>query len=163
AETLVALDCAVVSGGAAGIDAAAHNAALESGGNTIFIVPADILGYCPAWIEAAISGRALFLSESLPGALWTTHAAVQRNRLIAAMAQAVWVVEPRKEGGSIRTARIAAGLNRPVACYRPPDTFKNVIPWLVFSGPDALSKDTIRGMLEHAGPTQGDLFKPPPT
>jgi len=163
-QVLAELQAVTVSGGAAGVDTEAHDAALKSGGGTVIIVPADILTQRATWLRAAAAGRALLLSECLPGAAWTTPAAVQRNRLIAALSQAVWIVEPRKEGGSIRTARVAAALGRPVACYGPPPSLSPAPPWEIIPHPDAVTSESVFRLLtrppRHA---QGELFPTPET
>ena len=107
---------AVVSGGAAGVDWAAHDAALQSGGSTVIFLPQGILVYemSSAWREAMDEGRLLLASEYLPDAPWRTYAAVSRNALIAAQARLVCVIEPRKQGGSLLTARHAVDQGKQV-------------------------------------------------
>ncbi|MBP9004584.1 MAG: DNA-processing protein DprA [Candidatus Hydrogenedentes bacterium] len=160
-QSLAEQGAVVVSGGAAGVDTEAHDAALESGGQTIFIVPADITTYRSAWIRAAHAGTALFLAECLPGASWSTHAAVQRNRLIAALSRALWIVEPREEGGSIRTARVACSLGRPVACYGPPPSLRAALPWEIIDRPDRITPASVSEKLGRPPRRQGDLFQAP--
>ena len=116
AAALVRGGTVVVSGAAAGVDTAAHEAALRDGGRSVAVFPQGLLTLapCDAWREAVAEGRLLLLSECPPHAGWQTHAAVARNRLIAALARAVCVVEPRKMGGSIQTARHAAAQGKAV-------------------------------------------------
>ena len=162
-QALAGSGATVVSGGAAGVDTEAHDAALASGGRTVFVVPADFGNYRADWLAAARSGRALILSECLPGAAWSTHAAVQRNRLIAALSLAVWIVEPRRVGGSIRTARVAAALGRPVICYGPPPwPGEAAPPWDILDGPDAVTPQQVRALLSRPQErVQGELFAAP--
>jgi predicted Rossmann fold nucleotide-binding protein DprA/Smf involved in DNA uptake len=56
-------------------------------------------------MEAAEEGRAAIVSEFAPDSRWHTHAAVTRNATISALSRLVCVIEPRKTGGSVRTAR----------------------------------------------------------
>ena len=109
----------VVSGGARGVDTCAHLAAINAGGETIVVLPQGLLTYdAPAPIARAVdAGRALILSQFLPHSPWETHAAVTRNATISSLARIVCVVDPRKTGGSIRTARVAIGLRKPVAAW----------------------------------------------
>lgn len=108
-EMIVGAGMAVVSGGASGVDWAAHDAALQAGGSTLVFLPQGIRTYgVPVdWRKAMDAGRLLLASEYLPEAPWRTYAAVSRNALIAAQARLVCVIEPRKQGGSILTARHA--------------------------------------------------------
>lgn len=118
AETLAGAGVVVVSGGAAGVDTAAHDAALACGGATVAVLPMGLLeaGTPAHWRDALDSGRLLLMSECLPHARWQTHAAVARNRLIAALARLVCVIEPKKMGGSIQTARHGLAQGKQVLC-----------------------------------------------
>jgi len=106
----------LVSGGAAGVDYAGHDAVIRAGGNTVVMLPQGIVSWsCPKhWEKALEDGRIALVSAYLPDAPWQTHGAVSRNALISAMAQVVCVVEPRKLGGSILTMRHAIEQGKPV-------------------------------------------------
>jgi DNA protecting protein DprA len=123
ARTFAESDVPVVSGGAAGVDSAAHNAVLEAGGATLVVLPQGLFTYkMPQPIaEALEDGRATVVSEFLPKAGWATHAAVTRNATISAFAKLVCVIEPRKVGGSIRTARCALDQGKRVLVHTTPD------------------------------------------
>lgn len=105
----------IVSGNAPGIDAAAHRGALRARRPTILVLPMGILSFRPQagypppeelWRLAAA------VSECHPESPWTTPAALARNRLIAALSDAVLVVETRGPGGALSTVRHALGLGR---------------------------------------------------
>jgi predicted Rossmann fold nucleotide-binding protein DprA/Smf involved in DNA uptake len=64
-------------------------------------------------------GRAVIVSQFAPDARWQTHAAVTRNATISALARMVCVIEPKKIGGSIRTARAAVAQGKRVLFYCP--------------------------------------------
>ncbi len=108
---------AVVSGMALGIDGRAHRASLEVGGLTV-----GVLG-CGADIVYPRSHRTLYerileqgviLSELPPGTppgRWTFP---QRNRLLAALGDAVLVVEGSRLSGAMQTADRSLELGRPV-------------------------------------------------
>ncbi len=116
AGLLTDANAVVVSGGAQGVDTAAHNETLARFGRTVIVLPEGILHHTtpPAWAEALRNGSALLLSEVHPFQPWRTFAAVGRNRLIAALSRMVCVVEPRKMGGSIATARHGIAQRKPV-------------------------------------------------
>ena len=116
AELLTAENAVVVSGGAQGVDTAAHDETLAQFGRTVIVLPEGILHHStpPKWAEAMGNGAALLLSEVHPFQPWRTFAAVGRNRLIAALSRMICVVEPRKMGGSIATARHGIAQRKPV-------------------------------------------------
>lgn len=109
ARTFAQEGICVLSGGAAGIDTAAHSAALRHGGCTLVVLPQGILTYRPPEdiAHAIRQGSAALLSAFVPTARWGQAAAVTRNATIAALSRIICVIEPRKTGGSIRTARCA--------------------------------------------------------
>jgi len=106
----------VVSGGAAGVDLAAHEAALKSDGSTIVILPEGLQIYDPpSVLRAGVAhGQVLLVSEFLPTDGWQTHRAMTRNRTIAACSALVCVIEPREKGGSMFTAEQALIGGKPV-------------------------------------------------
>lgn len=106
----------VVSGGARGIDTAAHLSTLDAGGQTIVVLPQGLLTYRvpSAYADAIKSGRVLLLSDCVPDAPWQTRAAVARNAVISALAHVLCVIEPRSLGGSLKTARHSLAQGKPV-------------------------------------------------
>ena len=119
AETLAREGAVIVSGGARGVDCTAHESALRDGGNTIVVLPQGILTYRgPALLFDAIQdGRAAVVSQFAPDMAWETHAAVTRNATISAFSLLVCVIEPKKTGGSVRTARCALAQGKRVLVY----------------------------------------------
>ncbi len=109
----------VVSGGADGVDKAAHGAVLEAGGKTVIVLPQGLLTFRPGpQLQFALEdGRATVVSEFRPDLRWERHAAVTRNATIAALAEAVCVIEPKKKGGSIRTANCAIEQGKQLLVY----------------------------------------------
>ncbi|GIG66352.1 DNA-processing protein DprA [Phytomonospora endophytica] len=108
-------DWAVVSGGAFGIDTAAHRGALAADGPTVAILACGVDHVYPARNEllfAAIAERGLILSEWPPGALPLRHRFLIRNRLIAAATLGTVVVEAQIRSGARNTARHAVELDR---------------------------------------------------
>jgi DNA processing protein len=107
----------VVSGLALGVDAAGHQGALESGGPTLAVLgcgPDVAYPRTNAGLHRRILETGLVLSEYPPGtppAPWRFPA---RNRLIAALADAILVVEARARSGALITADHALDLGRDV-------------------------------------------------
>ena len=116
----------IVSGGAYGIDIAAHRAALQYGVPTI-IIPAHGLDriypfrHRPEAIASLERGG--ILTEFPSGTEPLAPYFVQRNRIVAGLADAVVVVESRDKGGSLITARMASDYNRELFAFpgRPDD------------------------------------------
>ncbi|MFK7989151.1 MAG: DNA-processing protein DprA [Sandaracinaceae bacterium] len=107
----------VVSGGALGIDAAAHRGALDGGGQTWVVQAASLADPYPAChrrLFAEVLERGGWLSETPPGAPPVRGRFLARNRLIAALADHLIVVQAPARSGALSTARWAARLGRPV-------------------------------------------------
>lgn len=116
---------AIVSGGAYGIDAAAHRGALVAEGVTIAVLAAGIdvnypSGHSRLFAEIAETGA--LVSEVMPDTRAIPARFLTRNRLIAALSCATLVVEAAFRSGSLRTARDAAELMRPVMAIPGPIT-----------------------------------------
>lgn len=118
-------DLAVISGGAIGIDTAAHQGALDNGGETIAVLAGGIDIDYPAGnarLFQRIAEKGALLSEVMPGVSARPERFLTRNRLIAAIASSTIVVEAAYRSGSLRTARDAAELLRPVMAVPGPIT-----------------------------------------
>lgn len=123
AREVVSRDAVVVSGMARGIDAAAHEGALDAGGGTIAVLGggADV-AYPPRHgdLHRRIAGVGLVISEADPGSSPAPGAFPRRNRLIAALSDAVLVVEAGIPSGALITSDIALELGRPVGALPGP-------------------------------------------
>lgn len=113
----------IVSGGAEGIDAAAHEGALEArGGRTIAALPTALASPYPrahAGLFARIAQRGARLTEHVrAGSVHRAHF-VERNRIIAALSRAVVIVQAPLPSGALATAEDARELGIPVL----------VVPW----------------------------------
>jgi DNA processing protein len=110
---------AVISGMALGIDARAHKSALDHGGPTVAVLGcgADVV-YPPRhrWLYDRILRSGMVASELPPGSHPTKWTFPHRNRLLAALADAVLVVEGSNTSGALQTARWALELGRQVFC-----------------------------------------------
>ncbi len=125
AAGLVERDVAVVSGGAYGIDGAAHRAALTCDGITVAALAGGIDIPYPAGHSALlhrIGQHGLLFSEYPPGIRPARHRFLTRNRLVAAVAGAAVVVEAGLRSGAANTAAWARVLGRVVAAVPGPVT-----------------------------------------
>lgn len=115
----------VVSGAAYGIDGACHRAALAAGGATVAVLAGGVDRPYPRGHEALlgqIATRGAVWSETPCGSAPTKWRFLARNRLIAALADAVVVVEAGWRSGSLNTAAHAAHLGRPLGAVPGPVT-----------------------------------------
>ncbi|MDR2374644.1 MAG: DNA-processing protein DprA [Bifidobacteriaceae bacterium] len=122
---LAARGVGIVSGGAFGIDAAAHRTALAVGGVTVAVMAGGVDRLYPQGNErllAAVVADGAVVSELPPGAAPRRERFLSRNRLIAALSQVTVVVEAGWRSGAHRTAGVAAELLRPVAAVPGPVT-----------------------------------------
>ena len=107
----------VISGGAYGIDSAAHQATLMAGGKTLAVLAGGVNNLYPLenrQMFAKIAEKGLLISEVMPSVKTMPARFLNRNRLIAALSKTTVVVEAEFVSGSIRTARDAAEIFRPV-------------------------------------------------
>ena len=108
----------VISGGAMGIDIAAHRAALTQQGSdlpTIAFMAGGLDRLYPAQNSDALNmivDRGLIMSEVSVGNTPTRWRFLERNRLIAALARHTIVVEARWRSGALNTARHAMEIGR---------------------------------------------------
>jgi DNA processing protein len=129
----------VVSGMARGIDAAAHRGALRAGGLTVAVLGTGVDVPYPTGhrgLHAAIAAAGLVLAEQPPGAKAHVGAFPNRNRIIAALARLVIVVEAPHKSGAMNTVEQALGLGRAVAAVPGPiDSPQSAgANWLLGSG-----------------------------
>lgn len=107
----------VVSGFARGVDAISHRAALDAGCETIAVIGTGV-DLCYPSENSELHGRIVekgaVISEFLPGTLPFRQNFPLRNRLIAALASGILVIEAGERSGSLITARIGAEINREV-------------------------------------------------
>jgi DNA processing protein len=110
----------IVSGGAYGIDAHAHRAALAGAGDTmptIAVMAGGVDRFYPSGNEdllRAVANQGAVLAEVPPGSAPTRYRFLQRNRLIAALSSVTVVVEARWRSGALNTAHHAETLGRAV-------------------------------------------------
>ncbi|MDR2983801.1 MAG: DNA-processing protein DprA [Nocardiopsaceae bacterium] len=122
---LADLGWTIISGGAFGIDAAAHRGALAVDGTTVAVLASGLnFGYPKgnADMFAAIAGNGVLVSECPPDRSPTRPGFLIRNRVIAGLSRGTLVVEAALRSGAINTARHAQELNRPVMAVPGPIT-----------------------------------------
>ncbi|MBA2389309.1 MAG: DNA-protecting protein DprA [Geodermatophilaceae bacterium] len=115
----------VVSGGALGIDGAAHRAALAAEGVTVAVLAGGLDRPYPAAHGALferIAGSGLLLSEWPPGCAPYRRRFLIRNRLIAALSAGTVVVEASARSGTASTARRCRELGRSLMAVPGPVT-----------------------------------------
>lgn len=109
----------IVSGHAPGADETAHRAALDAGGATAFVLPEGILHFRP---RSSLAGcleadRFVVVSEFPPKLPWSAANAMQRNRTICGLAQALIVVEAGTSGGTWEAGLEALRLRIPLFVF----------------------------------------------
>lgn len=110
----------IISGLARGIDAAAHEGALQSrpdGGSTIAVLASGLDIVYPrqhAQLAEQIAGEGALVTEYPPGTPAQPFRFPDRNRLVAALSRGVLVVEAAAQSGSLLTARLALEYGREV-------------------------------------------------
>jgi len=118
ARQIAASGGAVISGGAVGIDAAAHRGALEAGGYTVAVLASGLDQVYPErhrpLFDDIVAGAGALVSPYAPGTPPRRGQFVARNGVVAGLADAVVVVEADAASGALHTARAAAELGRVV-------------------------------------------------
>jgi DNA processing protein len=146
ARAVVAAGGVVASGGAKGIDAAAHRAALEAGGRTWAVAGTGCERVFPlehASLYESIArgpGAMIWPFEPTQGA-WPPNVFLSRNRVLVALADAVVVVQAGFPSGALNSARWATSLGKPL--WAVP-----VAPWMTkgFEGSQALLHQGARAL-----------------
>lgn len=107
--------CAIISGLARGIDAAAHEGSLPTG--TVAVLGGGVDDVYPPEhraLHTRIVAEGCVISENAPGRAAVARDFPRRNRIIAGVARAVVVVEAEFRSGSLITARMANEMGREV-------------------------------------------------
>ena len=125
AASMAARGWAVISGGAYGVDAAAHRGALGAEGVTVAVLACGVDVPYPAGhkdLLDAIAGQGVVVSEWPPGRNATRLRFLIRNRVIAALAPGTLVVEAGQRSGALNSARHARDLHRRLMAVPGPIT-----------------------------------------
>lgn len=122
ASELVESGAVIVSGLALGVDAVAHQSAINAGGRTIAFLGCGVdLPHPPSnrrLYESIIEKKGLVISEFPPGMLVQKGLFVARNRLISGLSKGTLIIEGLKDSGALITARYAAEQGKEV--FAPP-------------------------------------------
>jgi DNA processing protein len=125
AKQAVMQDYLIISGGAIGIDTAAHIGALSYNGRTISVLASGFNNLYPdenRRLFTQVKTNGLLISEVMPNISAKPNRFLTRNRVMASLSGATIVVEAEYVSGSIRTARNAAEIFRPVFAIPGPIT-----------------------------------------
>ena len=150
----------VISGLARGIDAAAHEGAIDAGGRTLAVLGSGHANMYPrehGGLAKAIAADGAVISEYAPETKPHAGTFPQRNRLIAALSLATLVVEAPDRSGSLITARLAMEQNREVLALPGPVTSR------ASRGCNQLIRDgaklvqTVDDILEELGPMRAPV------
>lgn len=139
ASDLAARGHVILAGGAYGIDAAAHRAALTAAGQTIAMLAGGVDRPYPAGntdlFEQIVQAGGLLISETAPTLPPTRWRFLRRSRLIAALAHRVVIVEAGVRSGTRHVAAQAIELRRPLG----------VVPGPITSAASAGCHEVLRG------------------
>jgi DNA processing protein len=118
ARGLVRAGVSVVSGGARGIDAEAHEGALEAGGHTVVVLASGVDQPTPGGnrdlFERLLAAGGALISEYDDGTPARDFRFVERNRIVSGMSDAVVVVRAGPGSGALITARLARDQRKPL-------------------------------------------------
>jgi DNA processing protein len=121
----------VVSGLALGIDTQAHEGALEAGGITVAILACDVRNPSPDsnvdLAERIIASGGALISEVPFNTRTEPRTLVARNRIQAALANSLVMVECGVPSGTLHTVRFAFEMGRKVAVCEPPRDQANAV------------------------------------
>ncbi len=162
AKHLAAQGLGITSGLALGVDAAAHQGALDAQGMTIAVTGTGLDRVYPASnrnLAASIRDHGLLISEFPPGTAARRDHFPRRNRLIAALSLGTLVIEAALRSGSLITARLAGELGREV--FAMPGSVDNPLARgchrLIRQG--AKLVETADDILEELGPLLDNVAK----
>ena len=118
AHDLARAGVAIISGGAIGIDTAAHEGALAARGVTVVMAPASFDRPYPEknapLFERIVREGGAYVTAYAPGTAAMQHHFFARNTLLAALSDVLVVVESKLRGGARNAAKTARALARPV-------------------------------------------------
>ena len=155
----------VVSGGAYGIDAAAHRGALSAGGLTVAVLACGVDRPYPVGNTALfdrIADTGLLISEWMPGAEPLRPRFLIRNRVIAAATSGTVLVEAAARSGATQTTHRALAIRRPAMVVPGPVTSAMSVGAheVLRECPNARLVTGVAHILEEVGRIGADLAPP---
>ena len=156
----------IVSGGAYGIDGAAHRAALAAEGMTVAVLAGGVDVLYPAGHSALlhrVGANGLLVSEYPPGVRPARHRFLTRNRLVAALSGATVVVEAGLRSGAASTAAWVRALGRIVCAVPGPITSSSSTGChvLLQAGAELVTRaDEVREIIGRAGELADEQPRP---
>lgn len=114
ARTVAEAGIVVISGYAKGVDTAAHLAALEAHGDTIFVLPFGFKHFhVKRELKPFVSPEHVLAISQFPfGQPWFASAAMKRNEIVCGLADCVIVIEAGESGGTVEAAHTARALGK---------------------------------------------------
>jgi DNA processing protein len=143
ARRAAALGVCVASGMARGIDAAAHEAALDAGGTSLAVLGTGVDRVYPpehGGLYTALVARGTIVSPHPPGAEPLPGRFPARNRVLAALASDVVLIQGERKSGTASTLAAALALGRRVWVHAGPlgdDAYAGNAAWLLRARSDA--------------------------
>ncbi|HET9940202.1 MAG TPA: DNA-processing protein DprA [Candidatus Eisenbacteria bacterium] len=132
AASLAASGIAVVSGLAQGIDAAAHEGALDAGGRSGAVLGTSIEASFPAshaGLQERLADSLGIMTEVFPGSPSSSRSFSERNHLLAAISDLTLIVQGDGKSGALITTGAARAMERPVGA----------VPWDIYEALGAAS------------------------
>lgn len=137
-KQLTAEHVAIVSGYATGTDLAAHKAALESDGSTIFVLAEGILRASRKKEIRQLLNQTnhIYVSQFMPNAAWNAGNAMRRNSVIIGLSRAMILVESGKTGGTFAAGEEALRVGCPlfVVDFAQPEVSAEANPYFLAKG-----------------------------
>ncbi|MEL6633595.1 MAG: DNA-processing protein DprA [Bacteroidota bacterium] len=113
----------IVSGLALGIDALAHEAALDAGGHTVAVLPCSIDQLYPKChrdlAERILASGGALVSLFAPGSKMNRGSFIRRNRIQSGLSVGTVVMQCAKDSGTLHTARFAQEQGRLLCAAKP--------------------------------------------
>ena len=163
---LAAQGVVIVSGGAAGIDAAAHEGALDASGETWAVLPTGPGELFPKENEPLFAriaaGPGALLYPFPAGTRAMRHNFLRRNGILVALADVVVVVQAALQSGARNAAKWARDAGKPLFVVAGPpwsDAFAGCLEEIRLGAQVLTSPDRVAETLSRLrGPLQGELF-----
>lgn len=138
ANQLADVGLTIISGYAAGTDITVHKSALESGGNTVFVLPEGILR-APEKRDIRqflTTENHVFISQFSPNAVWSVGNAMKRNSVVVGLSRAMILVESGRRGGTFAAGEESLRMGCPlfVVDYAKPEVTAEANPYFIARG-----------------------------